>query len=84
MLSIKISNTPIMPRSIETIKYLTECSKEEKNNHIKKCYQDTTKKLSEANDDKSKNIDLAYGEIVISGYLFAFGFSLKMIEVLFL
>lgn len=68
LMAIRISDCSVMPKSRATAEYLLAVSEEQSLKHIYNCYVDTLEILSSQIEEKSKNLELAYGELTLSAW----------------
>lgn len=81
MLSVRIDNCPILPKNPETAYYLLCVENEEQEKHIYQCYVDTLHLLSIFIDDKFRNLELSYQELIYGASLLSISIiSLTILE----
>ncbi|CAM3686207.1 hypothetical protein ACTXIM_07755 [Pseudoalteromonas nigrifaciens] len=72
LLALKISDSPVLPRSKEVSDYLLQVDDDAREQYITNCFIHTVKELSGAIEDKSKNLEHSYNELVLSAWFFLF------------
>ena len=66
--ALRIGDCSVLPKSRETAEYLLEVDEKQAMEHIFNCHIDTLEKLQLEINLKSRNLELAYGELVISAW----------------
>jgi hypothetical protein len=81
LLAVKISDSPVLPRSKEVSDYLLQVDDTDRENYIINCYIHTVEELSNAIEQKSINLEHSYNELILSAWLFIiFNFILMIME----
>ena len=70
LLALKISDSPVLPRSKEVSDYMLQVDDDEREQYITNCYIYTLGELASAIEDKSKNLEHSYDELVFSAWFF--------------
>ncbi|WP_207255783.1 hypothetical protein, partial [Pseudomonas sp. FW306-02-F08-AA] len=68
LLALRIGDCPTIPQGRQTTEYLIEVDSEAQTKHIYNCYIDTLEKLTKAINKKSRDLELAYNELVYSAW----------------
>ena len=82
LLALRIGNCPILPKSKVATDYIRDVSEKDRIEFIYDCYVDTLELLTEEIDKKSRNLELAYSELIISAWgLGMLGFLTIFVEI---
>lgn len=70
-MALRVSDSSVLPRSREAAQYLQASTKDEAARYLFNCYVDTLEKVKAEIDQKSKYLEIAYQEVVISAWSLA-------------
>lgn len=69
LMALRIGDSTILPRGRDTAEYLLTATPEQVSQYLYQCYLDTLEKLEEEINEKARNLEIAYNELVISAWL---------------
>lgn len=81
--ALRVGDYSIMPRSRATAKYLNAVDEADAKDHVYNCYVDTLEKVAVQLDGKSKQLEFAYEELLISGICLFVVFALTVCMEIF-
>ena len=81
LLALKISDSPVLPRSKAVSDYMLQVDDDDREEYITNCYIYTLEELASAIQDKAKNLEHSYNELVFSAcFFFLFTIILAIME----
>ena len=78
LLALRIGECPVLPHSRVAAEYLTTVDAETQSTYLYDCYIGTLEQLAKVINEKSKNLEFAYQELVISAWGLAIAASLSI------
>lgn len=82
LFALKVEETAVPNRSIEAIEYLIHAPAEHTRHYIINNYTNTLRELEKSTDEKAKNVEHSYNELLISGFLASTCFVLYILKEL--